>query len=795
MIRKFNLNVKIAWLLLCLQLAPLPLVVAADTNASSKNSSSTTTNETIRPIQPGPDDGRIAYFTAWLLVNHHYSRMPFDDSVSSQFLDRYLDSLDSQHLYFTRGDLDQFERYRTNLDNLTMPRKGGVADVTPAYEIFARYLERAQQRVACVDEWLKSGKFDFTTDERVTIDRHEMPYPATLDDAKALWLQRLRFDYLQEKLGLTSKKVASTNGVAEKPLTPEALHEKIADTLTHRYHRNLKMFKDYNNEDVMGIYLSALTHVYDPHSDYFNKEQLESFKISMNLELFGIGAELKWDDGYCKIERLLPGGPAAKSKKLNPGDRIIAVAQGDEKPVDIVDMSLSKAVQLIRGPKGTEVRLTILPAGANSDRTVLPLVRDEIPLDDKAAKGKIIEIPRPNAPAVRLGVIDLPSFYAPMDQQAPKPGSKEPSGSYTSVDVAKLLNKFKKEGVNGVVLDLRYNGGGSLEEAIRLAGLFIKEGPIVQTREVDGTLKVDPDTDPSVTYEGPLIVLTSRFSASASEIVAGALQDYGRAIIVGDTSTHGKGTVQTVSYLSSLIKFNDPDPEKPGALKFTIRKFYRASGASTQWKGVLPDIVLPSRWNYAEDIGEKSLKNSLEWDTIKSADYEPLNLVQPYLTELLKRSSARVATNEDFGFVRQDIEQFRKQQAEKTISLNEQQRIKENEELDARQKALEKDLRARKEPDEKVYEISLKQADLPGLPAPVQKTNSVAMKGGSGAAGGTNSASVSISMAASDLDENWDSAEKTALPDADLNESEHILLDYLSLLPKGSPLLVNTATK
>ena len=328
----------------------------------------------------------------------------------------------------------------------------------------------------------------------------------------------------------------------------------------------------------------------------------------MNLSLFGIGAELVSEDGYCKIRRLLPGGPAIKSKLIKEGDQIVAVAQSNQPPVDIVDMNLTKAVQLIRGPKGTEVRLTIIPAGALATN-VLSLIRDEISIEDSAAKASLIEFPDTRGGQLRLGVIDLPSFYATFDvsNSKDKPGPKS-----TTADVARLLTKLKEQNVAGIILDLRRNGGGSLEEAIKLTGLFIKTGPVVQVRDEHGRVQEVDDTDPSVLYDGPLMVLTSRGSASASEIVAGALQDYGRALIVGDASTHGKGTVQSVNQLRPLIRIADKSlTNDPGALKLTIKEFFRPSGHSTQLQGVIPDIVLPSVASESKDIGESALDNPL----------------------------------------------------------------------------------------------------------------------------------------------------------------------------------------
>jgi len=580
---------------------------------------------------------------------------------------------------------------------------------------------------------------------------------------------------------------------------PKSEAEQIVATLSHRYHRNLRTFTDYNNEDVLQVYLTALAHVYDPHSDYFGRAQLESFSIGMNLSLFGIGAELISDDGYCTILRLLPRGPAIESKQLKEKDRIIGVAQGDQAFVDVVDMNLNKAVQLIRGPKGTEVRLKVLPAGDTAaSPTVISLIRREITLEDQAAKGKIIELPGSTGAPLRLGVIDLPSFYAPFDLGAAKHSEPAKNGVYTSTDVAILLKKFKEENVSGVVLDLRRNGGGSLDEAIKLTGLFIKEGPVVQVVSSDGRKEVQEDNDASVAYDWPLVVLTSKFSASASEIVAGALQDYARALVVGDASTHGKGTVKSVNPLSMMLR--SPPTNDPGALKLTIKKFYRASGASTQKKGVEPDIVLPSVFNVAKDVGEQALENALEWDTNQPAKFERMNLVAPYLPELKQHSAERVAAEREYDYVREDIEQFKKMQADKTYSLNESRRLKEKEEAEARQRARDKERLARKESPEKVYELTLKQCSVPGLPPPVEKTNLLAKATGRAGtaptgkgAGVKSGAVVGAEVASADtrtqVNPNDDAEEEKPAPlDVSLSEAEHILVDYIALLAKGNVL-------
>lgn len=719
-----------------------------------------------------------------MLEQLHYLRQPMDDSISSKFLDYYFETLDPQHIHFLKSDVEEFEPLRTKLDDMTVTRRG-FSDVSPGTKIFNRFMQRLEQRAAYVEGLLKTEQFKFDADQKIVVSRKDLPYPASLKEAQDLWRERLLYEYLQERLARAdARKKKEEERAAGKEVKPDkkpskSEAEEIVELLTHRYHRNLKTFRDWDNDDVLQIYLTTLSRVYDPHSDYLGHEQLESFAIGMNLSLFGIGAELTTtEDGYCTIRRLLPGGPAEKSKKIKEKDRIVAVAQGNGPPVDIVDMALNKAVQLIRGPKGTEVRLTVLPE--DGEKTVLSLIRDEIKLEDQAAKAKIIDMPGGNGSTMRLGVIDLPSFYATFDVTESKNKSEPRS---TVRDVSRLLKKLNEEKVAGVILDLRRNGGGSLEEAIRLTGLFIKKGPVVQVKDFEEKVQKEVDPDPSVEYEGPLLVLTSRFSASASEILAGALQDYGRAIIVGDSATHGKGTVQSVNQIRPFMQLPESlVTNDPGAIKLTIKKFYRPSGASTQLRGVESDIVLPSIFNESKEIGERALDNPLPFDTITNADFEVLNLVQPHLAALRTRSAERVAKDQEFAYIREDIEHFRKVQADKSISLNEKQRIKEKEEIEARQKARDNERKQRAETKEKVYEISLAQAALPGLPPPMQKTNTVARL--SSAAIATNSASVAQSTPESPLIDDPDIEDKPPAVDAVMKEAQNIMVDYLGLLPR-----------
>ncbi len=700
-----------------------------------------------KPLEPGANDSTTAILTARMLERAHYSQMAFNDEVSSKFLDHYLDRLDPQHIFFLQTDLEEFEKWRTKLDEMTV----NSGDTSPAYIIFNRFIERLRLQQTYVLGLLETETFEFTADERVQINRKETPRPKDLKEAKQLWRDRVRFEYLTEKLN------------KKKP-------DEIVKTIKKRYERIFKAMEAFDSEQVLGEYLTILGTIYDPHSDYMTKSELDNFSIGMRLSLVGIGAQLTSDDGYCKIMELVPGGPAARSKKLKPNDRIVAVAQGAEEAMDVIEMPLNKIVEKIRGTKGTEVRLTIIPADAadSSVRNIVSLIREEIKLEDQEAKAQIIDIPGENGKSTRLGYIDLPSFYADFNLDDKKPEGERKS---TTRDVTKLLTKLKAEGVTSLILDLRRNGGGSLEESIKLTGLFIRQGPVVQVKDPSGEVTVDKDTDPKVEFDGPMIVLTSRFSASASEILAGALQDYGRALIVGDSSTHGKGTVQTLIELSKYLR----NPEfNPGAVKVTIRKFYRPSGASTQLRGVVPDIVLPSVNNHAE-VGEGSLENALAWDTIEAADFRPVNRIAPYLEELKQKSNQRVTSSKDYAYVKEDIERFDKMRADKTVSLNEEQRLKEKADLKKIEEARKLEIKNRKAPPFTTYKISLKQAALPGLPEPFDPAKAKEEK----------------PKRATLDDEKIEEDDGFEPIDVPLIEAEHILIDLMKLITARTSLANN----
>jgi len=726
--------------------------------------------QSVTHLQPGPDDARIAHVTARLLEEYHYLQRPLDTELSERFFDGYINSLDPRHENFLQSDMAEFNIYRTNLDHLTIDH--GTADVTPAFVIYDRYAERIQQHDAYVAELLKQDKFKFTsTDDQIVLDRRHAPFPKDLAAAEALWYQRLRYEYLQEKL---SREISTTNDSFVVKKLPDDAGKDIATTLERHYRWNLHMTTNWDSDGVLLAYLNGLAHAYGPHTDYFSAPRAQDFSIGMNLSLFGIGAQLYEDDGYCTIRSVVPGGPAAKSRQVNEKDRILAVAQGNQPPVDVVDMDLEKVVQQIRGKKGTEVRLTVSPAADRAARKVIKLVRDEIKLEASEAKAKLVEIPDGHGGTNRVGIIDLPSFYAPMgDAMSGNLGRTTPK--YTSVDVAKLVNRLKQEKVSGIIIDLRTNPGGSLEECIRFTGLFIKDGPVVQARNPDGRVTKDYDPDPSQIYDGPLVVMVNRFSASASEIAAAALQDYGRALIVGDTSTHGKGTVQNLTPLKLVMPGITSDP---GTIKTTIRKFYRVSGASTQLKGVVPDIILPDVLSYSDQVGESALDNPLAWDTIQPADYKKLNLVQPYLATLKARSEARVATNQDFLYVNQDIKQFVKLQDDKTISINEHEMIKDRERIFDQNKARDAERLARKPSGVKIYEITVENADQPGLVEYKPDADDTAT------ADDSETTTNAVKSAVAD--------KKTPPPfDPMLDETERIMLDYISLLTKSGVLVAH----
>jgi carboxyl-terminal processing protease len=645
---------------------------------------------------PDPSSAVIGQMVARILENSHYNHKPLDAAVSKQLLMQYLEMYDYNHMFLTKEDVAEFEqRYGSSLTD-----KLKAGEVEPAYEIFDRFMQRLEQREAYVKK-LTAQPFDFTKDESAVLDRHELPWPAAGRDSDELWRKRVKYEVLQEKLAKT------------KP-------EEVVKTVNQRYERLLRSYKELDASDVLQNYLTALTHTFDPHSDYMAAPQMENFNISMRLSLVGIGAVLRSEDGYAKIVSLVAGGPAETDKRLKPNDKIEAIAQGDGPWVDAIGMKLDRLVQLIRGEKGTTVRLRVIPNDAldPSTRVTISLIRDEIKLTDSEAKAKVIKTQGQGGKQIKVGVIDLPSFYADMKSVV------DPKS--TTRDVEKLLGALRKENVDGVIIDLRRNGGGSLSEAVALTGLFISEGPVVQIKDHRGSIKVLKDTDPGAIYAGPLVVLTSRSSASASEILAAALQDYGRAVIVGEKSTFGKGTVQSIielaQYLPGALK-----SYRPGAVKLTIQKFYRISGGSTQNKGVVPDVHLPGMSDVM-DVTETALKNALPYDEVEAAQFPKTESVTPAkIKELAKFSADRVASGQEFAWVREDVERYKKQKDDKAISLNEQKRLAEKKQDEDRATARKKARAARKAKQLEATEITLAHVDGTAKAAPeVAKSSTTA---------------------------------------------------------------------
>ena len=586
----------------------------------------------------------------------HYSHLAFDDALSQRLLEQYLKTLDPSRLYFLKADVDGFQKYRDQLDDQLSD-----GDLDAGYAIFNVYQQRAMERLQFLLGLLHKGvdKLDYKSKDSVLLDRSKAPW---VDGKKAmddLWRRRLINDVISMRLD-------------------DVKDSEISERLTRRYKNQLKRLHQTTAEDVFQIYINALCALYDPHTNYFTPEKLTSFNIDMSHSLEGIGAVLQGSDGYTKIVRLVPGGPAATSGKLKPADRIIGVGQGIKGEItNIIGWRLDEVVQLIRGPKNSKVRLEIMPASATSEHTthVITLTRDKIKLEAQAAKKKVLEVTS-HGQTFRIGVITLPAFYQDFD--AYRRGDPNYTSSYR--DVKKLVNELKKEKVDGLVMDLRNNGGGSLFEAIRLVSLFVDGGPTVQIRSADGDVRVENDVYPGTLYQGPMAVLVNRFSASASEIFTGAMQDYGRALIVGG-DTFGKGTVQT------LLDLNYGD------IKITEAKFYRVSGSSNQLKGIIPDISLPFIVN-KEDIGESALPNALPWDHIAAADYTPMFNFGPYLDELVKAHDARVAKQSDFIYAIAMDKLLQANKTRKSLSLNQEERGTLRKQLDADTLAIENQRRS-----------------------------------------------------------------------------------------------------
>lgn len=588
----------------------------------------------------------------------HYSYHSFDDELSKRTLENFIKAWDPGKVYFLAADIEGFQKaFGTQLDD-----KINNGDCSPIDAIINVYSKRFSERQATVAK-LIDLKHDFSVDEYMEIDRKSLAWAATSEEINERWRKRIKFQHLQLKEGLVSD-------------------DEIRSKLHKRFQLAAKRHNELTTDDLYSIFLNAYSTGLDPHSNYYSPEELEEFRITTRLSLEGIGAVLRSEDGFTTIQSLVPGGAAAKTGMVKIDDKIVAVARGDEHPVDVIDMDLREVVKLIRGPRGTEVRLTLVRQdGTNTKKIIAPIIREEIQLEDRAAKSYVfesdVEVSKGKKKPYRIGVVDLPSFYMDFEgRQAQKEDFKS-----SSADMLREIENLKKQKIDAMVVDLRSNGGGSLDESIRVAGLFFEAGPVVQIKGVNKSAYVSEDEDPKVYYDGPLVVLIDRQSASASEIFAGAIQDYGRGLIVGDSHTFGKGTVQNLNDLSKEL----------GAIKVTISKFYRPSGGSTQLKGVESDIALPSLSDHLE-IGEKHYDYSLAWDKIDASKHKIFGSVQPYLPTLLKSSQARLATEKEFKEIATTISEFEAKKEERSrVSLKQ---------ADAKAiSAAEKDAKAKKEAD------------------------------------------------------------------------------------------------
>jgi carboxyl-terminal processing protease len=616
-------------------------------------------------LSPTDKQAEAAAWVAQLLSNSrfHYKPAPLDDALSAQIFDRYLESLDGDRSFFLQGDIDRFAGYRSSFDDVLRDRR-----LQPAYDIFNVYVQRVAERTAKAREILASD-LDFSVDETYTYDREDAPWATSTAELDELWRKRVKNDVL--RLKLAGKEMPA-----------------IRETLGKRYVNFNERVREINSEDLFQSFMNAYASSIEPHTAYMNPRTTENFNISMRLSLEGIGAVLQRDDEeYTVIRSIVPGGPAALSGKIKVGDRIVAVGQGKSGPmVDVVGWRIDDVVDLIRGPKDSYVRLDVLPAEVGSDgkHELVMIARQKVKLEEQAAKRSIIEVGE-GEDARRVGVITLPTFYQDFE------GRRRDEADYRSAtrDVQKLLAELREEKVDGLLIDLRDNGGGSLTEAIELTGLFIDRGPVVQVKDASRAVEIEGDEVPGTSWDGPLAVLVNRSSASASEIFAAAIQDYGRGLIIGER-TFGKGTVQNLIDLDMFARGEEPGL---GQLKMTIAQFFRVDGGSTQHKGVSPDVKFPVTLD-ATDYGESAYDNALPWTRIAAADYRAEADFAPLLPLLQRRHEARAAADREFRWWSEDVAEYRKQREEKTISLNEATRRAERARQDARRKQREAERKA-----------------------------------------------------------------------------------------------------
>lgn len=642
----------------------------------AKDNAVVDTNKVLAPDDVHP---KINQIITKILTGYHYSQPQLQDSLSAVIFKNYIESLDRNKLYFTQADIDTFETYKFNFDEYLATGTSGAA-----FEIFNTFKKRLNQRMEYVFFRI-DNYFDFKMDEEYKPHREEEQWARSRAELDEIWRKKLKNEALSLVL----------NGKDE---------EGVKETLSKRYKRYHKIILQYKPEDVFQVYLNAFAGAVDPHTNYFSPITSENFKIGMSLSLEGIGAQLTTRDDMTTVNKIIPGGPADKSELLFPDDRIVGVAQGDEgEIIDVIGWRLDDVVQLIRGKKGTKVRLEILRAAdtPGMQTEMITLIRDKVKLEEEAAKKEIITFQQEGI-LFKFGVIDLPSFY--VDFEAKNRGDKDFKS--TTRDVKKIIEELKDANVDGIIIDLRNNGGGSLQEVIELTGLFIENGPVVQVRNTDSVVEVGRDPDPQIVYDGPLAVLVNRYSASASEIFAGAIQDYGRGLIIGE-QTYGKGTVQN---LIDLNRFMPSKDRKLGQLKLTIAKYYRISGSSTQKLGVVPDVSFPSMLA-PEEYGESAFESALKWDRIEATNYKKYNDFESILPKLINNYEERIKTNLEFQYLLEDIEEYRVKKEKTHYSLNLAKREEEQAEQELKNKMREDE----RERNTKVQVVEKEEVDGPKL--------------------------------------------------------------------------------
>jgi carboxyl-terminal processing protease len=615
----------------------LVTAIAVSPGRADETSTEQMLQETLAP----QTEHRFATRWATRIINAYHYGDKREGSLSERMFDQYLELLDNNRLYFTAADVDDLKRYRPHLHESLR-----AENLEPAFDIFARYLKRVNERTDYAISLLEAG-FDFTIDEDYQYDRTELEWPASTDELDEVWRKRVKNDWLLLKLADQSD-------------------EEIAETLSERYTSLNRRIKEFNSEDVFQFFMNAYTRSIEPHSAYLSPRSVENFEISMRLSLDGIGAMLQRETEYTTIMEIVPGGPADLDGRLAEGDRIVGVAQGDEPFVDVVGWRLDDVVSLIRGERETVVRLEVLPVdtGLSGPARVIDITRDEVKLEEQAAYSEVIEVPNGDEMR-RIGVINLPVFYVDFQGRA----RNEPNFRSSTLDTRRLINELVEEGIDGLVIDLRGNGGGALVEATTLTGLFIDEGPVVQVRDSQGRVNLERDREPGMAWDGPLAVLVDRRSASASEIFAAAIQDYGRGVVIGET-TFGKGTVQN---LIDLDEFSNSDEARYGQVKLTMAQFYRVNGGSTQQKGVIPDIILPTAGD-PEESGESALDNALPWGEIEPTDFTRVARLDPLVELARQRHQQRLDSDQELIDLLAEIELWEAESSKGSISLLESER-------------------------------------------------------------------------------------------------------------------------